>query len=161
MLGHLSYSYQMIEQNHIKGCLRFLMEIIRSQFRENSYVRLQNRRNGGGGFDVRFARWIYRRVISQMARYLSRFRNSIRTMSYIPPGFMHPTHECFFYFLTIPHLFSAFYRFYRFYRLRIVRNKIKSCILRLFIIRSSRSFIATRILRDTRSMELNFSNFSP
>lgn len=132
------------------------MEIIRSQFhRENSYVRLQNGRNGGGGFDVRFAQWIYRRVISQMARYLSRFRNSIRTMSYIPPGFMHPTHECFFLF---PNDSASVQRFYR---LRTVRNKIKSCILRLFIIRSSRSFISTRILRDTRSMELNFSTFSP
>jgi len=29
---------------------------------------------------VRFARWIYRHVISQMARYLSRLRNSIPTV---------------------------------------------------------------------------------
>lgn len=75
-----------------EGRLRFLTGIFRSRFHgENPCVWLRDGRNGGSGFDVRFAPWIYRCVISQMARHLSLSQLGPRlALCHITPGFVYP-----------------------------------------------------------------------
>lgn len=102
-----------------EGRLHFLTGIFRSRFHgENPCVWLRDGRNGGSGFDVRFARWIYRCVISQMARHLSLSQLGPRlALCHITPGFVYPMRECFLYFLAISHLLAVFsLRFYRWRR---------------------------------------------
>lgn len=80
--------------------------------RENPRAWLRDKRNGGSGFDVRFARRIYRCVISQMARHLSRAARTL-ALCHITPGFVYPTRvfSLFPSYCRICCLFSA--RFYR------------------------------------------------
>lgn len=103
-----------------EGRLHFLTGIFRSRFHgENPCVWLRDGRNGGSGFDVRFARWdLPMRYFANGSPFVAlAARTSTRTICHITPGFVYPMRECFLYFLAISHLLAVFsLRFYRWRR---------------------------------------------
>lgn len=126
----------------------FSDEKIRSQFHSREYVWLWNGRNGGGECDVRFTRWIYRRVISQIARYLSR-ASKLESHYVISHSASCSYTQNHLYFLTIPHVFVA-------HEPSVRKLILEFFVNRSFIICFSQSFITYSNFTKCRSTELNF-----